>query len=202
MSIRTLILIIVLSVVAGVAVFIAVALKNETQQDAPQSSLPQLTPTPDMAYTTLSLIPNPLTISTPSASVDVSISTKTNKVTAVQLEISYDPKMLANVNIAPGTFFENPIVLLKKVDEKKGRIYFALGISPTQTAKQGTGNVATITFISNLTKGEQTQINVLPETLVTAEGIASSVLKSSQGTTVMFSQKENNAPPLPDTMTP
>ena len=183
MSLRTLLLIIFLSIIAGVAVFVAVSPKNQTQQGGPQSSL--FTPTPAMAYTTLSLLPNPFTLSTPSASVDASIDTKTNKVTAVQLEISYDPKQLTNVDIAPGTFFDNPLVLLKNIDEKKGLITFALAISPAQSAKQGTGNVATITFTSNLAKGTQTEIKVLPETLVTAEGVSSSVLKSSSGTTII-----------------
>ncbi len=181
-------LIIFLSVVAGVAVFIAVSPKNETPQGASQSSgLQQSTPALNVSFTTLSLLPNPLTISSSSASVDVSIDTKTNKVTAVQLEISYDPKQLTNVNIAApksGGFFDNPIVLLKKIDEKKGLISFALAISPSQAAKQGTGNVATITFTSLITPVGQTEIKVLPETLVTAEGVSSSVLKSSTGTTI------------------
>ncbi len=185
MSIRTLILIIVLSVVAGIAVFIAVSPKNETPQGAPQASIPKPTPTPNIAFTVLAIMPNPLTISSPSTSVDVSINTQTNKVTAVQLELSYDPKQLTNVNIVQGTFFDNPIVLLKKIDEKKGIISFALGISPSQTAKMGTGSVATITFTSNLVKGTKTEIKMLPETLVTAEGVAPSVLKSSSGTTIM-----------------
>lgn len=185
MSTKTIILIIVLSVIAGIAVFVAVSPKNETPGNVSQPAVVTLpTPTPVMAYTTLSLLPNPLTISTASASVDVSIDTKTNKVTAVQLEISYDPKKLVNVDIAPATFFDNPIVLVKKIDPKKGLITFALGISPTQTAKIGTGNVATITFTSAISKGGQTEIKVLPETLVTAEGVSSSVLKSSSGTTI------------------
>lgn len=185
MSIKTLSLIIALSVVAGIAVFIAVSPKNEAPPGAPQASIPKPTPTPNIAFTTLSIMPNPLTISTPNASVDVSIDTKTNKVTAVQLEFSYDPKQLTSVNIAQGTFFDNPIVLIKKIDSKKGLITFALGISPTQAAKMGTGNVATITFTSAIPKGGQTEIKVLPETLVTAEGIAPSVLKSSSGTTII-----------------
>jgi len=188
MSIRTLLLIIVLSVVAGVAVFMAVSPKNETPQGASQSfELQQPTKAPNVSFTTLSLLPNPLTILTSSASVDVSIDTQTNKVTAVQLEISYDPKMLTNVAIAPGTFFDNPIVLLKKIDQQKGIITFALAISPSQTAKMGTGSVATITFTSNLVTGTKTEIKILPETLVTAEGVSSSVLKSSSGTTIMSS---------------
>lgn len=185
MSTKTIILIIVLSIIAGVAVFIAVSPKNETPKGAPQTSMSELTPTPNVSFTTLSLLPNPLTISTPSASVDVSIDTQTNKVTAVQLEISYDPKALTNVDIAPASFFDNSLVLVKKIDKEKGRITFALAISPTQTAKMGTGNVATITFTSNLVKGTQTEIKVLPETLVTAEGIVPSVLKSSSGTTIV-----------------
>ena|ERR1035437_2090897 len=60
--------------------------------------------------------------------VDVAIDSGQDNVTAVQLELSYNPKALTNVDIAPGTFFNNPNILLKKIDPVNGRITYALGV--------------------------------------------------------------------------
>ncbi len=64
-------------------------------------------------------------ISTASAEaflMDTTILTGKNKVSAVQLELSYDPEALVNVDIEPGDFFTNPVVLLEDIDTEQGRI--------------------------------------------------------------------------------
>jgi hypothetical protein len=121
-------------------------------------------------------------------STDVLISSGSNKTTAVQLEISYDPKVLTNVNIVPGSFFTTPVVLLKKIDTVNGRISYALGISPSQKPTSGNGTVATITFSPvATTTATQTPINFEPKTAATAVGYAPSVLKQAAGVIVTFS---------------
>jgi hypothetical protein len=127
------------------------------------------------------------TTATPSGyKTDVLISTGENKVTAVQLEIKYDPKVLTNVDVKAGTFFATPIILLKKIDTVSGRITYVLGISLGNKAAVGIGTVATITFapLSNQTT-VKTPINFEPKTAVTAVGYAQSVLLKSTG--VLFS---------------
>lgn len=176
MSNRTIILIILLSVVTGVLVYLAVTPKQPTTEEPITVAAP--TPTP-VAQTMLAFMPNPLTIASPSGSVDVQIDTGTNNVTAVQLEVEYDPKVVTNVTLKPGSFFQNPVELLSNIDTKNGKISYAIGILPSDNPQKGQGTVATLSFRTNLGVGQATQIKFLPKTLVTASGITSSVLKSS-----------------------
>jgi len=139
---------------------------------------------------TLSLAPNPVVIS-PSqiaapSSVAIVLDSGGQKATAVQVELSYDPKVLTNVDVKAGPFFDNPVELIKKIDTTNGRISYAVGISPAGVEKQGTGTVATITFTANTQIAKVTQIQFQPKTLVTAAGIQTSILKSSTGTSILF----------------
>lgn len=135
--------------------------------------------------TTLAFAPSPYTISSSSGSLNIIITAEEDMVTAAQLEITYDPKVLSNVAILPGTFFVNPLQLIKNVDRTKGKIVYAVGVSPTAAAQKGAGIVATITFTANLATGEKTDISFSPKTLVTAEGVRTSILKEVLGTTII-----------------
>lgn len=147
------------------------------------------------AHTILRLTPPVNTPSLPNAySTDIIIVSNGDKVTAAQLELSYDPKVLTNVQIKPGTFIKNPVVLLKKVDETNGRISLAIGIPLGQAAPTGEGTIATITFNEVSTSTGSTILNFLPKTAVTAQGVAPSVLKSSTGSLFFVNQ---NQPPTP-----
>lgn len=132
------------------------------------------------AHTTLK-IGDPIQASTTSAaySSDVDIETGENKITAVQIELSYDPEALTNVDIKPGVFVPNALVLLKKIDPVEGRITLALALPLGQKGIQGQGNVAVITFTQK--ENSTSAVNFLPKTQVTAEGISQSVLKSTTG---------------------
>lgn len=116
---------------------------------------------------------------TPTFSLPLVINTGTNAVTAVQVELAYDPKVLVKVAVNPGSFFNNPIVLLNDVDETTGKISYALGISPQDNGIKGEGIVATISFQAKAASPQSTSITFLPKTLVTAEGVSQSVLKST-----------------------
>ncbi len=150
---------------------------------------------PSYARTTLRLTPPKNTPSLPNTySTDVTIATNGDKVTAAQLELSYDPKVLTSVDIKPGTFIKNPVVLLKKVDQTNGRISLAIGIPLGQNGLTGTGTIATITFNEVSTATGSTILDFLPKTAVTAEGIAQSVLKSSTGSLFFVNQIESPTP--------
>lgn len=184
MSRRTIILIIVL--VAATGVLLAIALTPQ-QQYRP---VPQIRPIqkPNYIQTTLELSNNPNVVTSsasalPSYSIDVLMKTYNNKVTAVQLELSYDPNVLTNVDVKPGSFLKNPIVLIKKIDMQSGRISYALGIPPGGNTTTGNGTVAVVTFMSKGLPGQTTTINILPQSLVTAQGVDKSVLKSGLGKT-------------------
>ncbi|MCL4354736.1 cohesin domain-containing protein [Patescibacteria group bacterium] len=102
----------------------------------------------------------------------------TNKVSAVQLELVYDPKAISAVDVVVGDYFKNPTVLLKKIDEKTGRITYAFGLGLGQDTVTGAGTVAKIRFSPN-PGFRTTQINFLPKTQVSAIDQRKSVLKSS-----------------------
>lgn len=182
MSKRTLALIIVLLFITGILIAVALYPQKQSTQTIYNS---KPTPTP-LAQSVLSITPNPLVISSQSAVAQVAIDSGNNKVTAVQLEISFDPKKITKITLNPGDALENAVVLLNNVDMKEGRISYAIGISPTGVAKVAKGIVATMALQTILAPNEQTIINFLPKSLVAAEGVASSVLKSSVGTIIMF----------------
>jgi hypothetical protein len=120
------------------------------------------------------------TTTTLNYSLPVNISTGKNKVSAVQLEMQYDPLLLTNVKITADTFFTKPVVLIDQIDTKTGRISYAFGIGPTDQGITGNSKVATLTFSTKADIPEKTAIIFLPKTLVTAEGVAESVLKETK----------------------
>jgi len=174
-----LILLLVLVTVGLLAIALLPALKS------PVVTKPAI-PTLAYAQTTLSFS-TPTKLATNSYSVNVLISSGNNKTTAVQLEISYNPKVLTNVDIKTGPFFTTPVVLLKKIDAVNGRISYALGINPTQKPTNGNGVVATITFSTVVgTTATQTPINFDLKTAATAVGYAQSVIKQTTGVLFQF----------------
>lgn len=197
MSKQTLTLIIVLGLIT------AALLYGATQPTNKPSNNQIATPTQvQTAQSTLALTPSSLILSSPSGSLDVVLDTYTNNVTAVQIELLYDPKSLSNVDIEVGPFLTNGITLLKNIDEANGRVSFALGITPTASAVKGKGIVATITFQSLLLPNAKTEIMFLPKTLVTAEGVTTSVLKSSSGATIMMTTTTSTSPSPAQSVSP
>ncbi|MBA3723447.1 MAG: hypothetical protein H0W89_00945 [Candidatus Levybacteria bacterium] len=186
-------------VVVTVILFV-VALRAGQQQNAP--STPQPTgvaqqPEPTIpAFTVLALSPNPVTVAPgQQGTAQVTIDTSENDVTAVQLELGYDPNVLTNVKVLPGTLIANPAVLIDKNDPAAGRYTYAFGITPNGTPVKGTGVVATVTFtVKAGTAGQQSQLGLLPTTLVTARGVAESVMKSGTGTIITVSGTGATAP--------
>jgi hypothetical protein len=154
-------------------------------QTAPPAAMQQVSPTAP-AHTVLSLSPNPVSVAPgQTGTVSVDINTEDNQVTAVQLELQYDPMTVSNVKVVAGPLFSNPVVLINKNDTEKGRVTYAFGIAPNNKTVNGTGAVATITFTAKGAAGKNSELTLLPTSLVTARGVASSVLKSSTGTTIM-----------------
>lgn len=180
-------------VIVTIVLFI-IAIRAGQQQQAPavpNSSTMSQQPTPMVpAHTVLQLGPNPLTVAPgQQGSVNVTIDTSDNNVTAVQLELGYDPNLVSNVKVTSGPLFANPVVLIDKNNPTTGRYTYAFGITPSAQPVKGTGVVATVTFtVSPNAAGKDTQIGLLPNSLVTARGVAQSVLKSETGTTLSISR--------------
>ena len=178
---KTLALIIVLGLIALGLIALALFNKNTFQQA--QNIQPViLTPTlSDPVQTILTISSTPIRLSTPSAfSSDILINTGQDHVNKVQLEISYDPKILTKVDITPGAFFTDPQVLIKTIDSENGRISFALGVQNGEVGLLGQGLLAKLTF-STLQKNATAtaSITLLPKSQVSADGVSESVLKST-----------------------
>jgi hypothetical protein len=174
---KTLVLIIVLAVLTLVLLVLALRV------NLPQGNQTTKAPTAvSHAYSVLS-IAQPIA-SGSAYTANINISTSSNKVTAAQLELKYDPKLIEVSDIAAGTFFNDPVIILKKVDDLTGRITFALGIGPGQKPVNGQGTVAVVTFTPLAQQQEQTKIDILPISLVTADGEDKTVLKSYTGLTI------------------
>ena len=188
-------------VIVTIVLFVIAFNANQQQQGRQQQSIPstapiaQQSPVPTVpAHSVLSLSPSSLSVAPgQQGKVDVLIDTSDNDVTAVQLELTYDPALVSNVQLTPGAMFENPVVLINSNDLQKGKVTYALGITPNKPTLKGTGSVASVTFTAKGQSGSQTKFDLLPTTLVTARGVASSVLKSSSGTVIMITQQSGSA---------
>lgn len=174
---RTILLIIIL--IASVAGLLSLSLNMRTA--------------PSPVSTPVSVAQTTLTISTPTASTsgvltsDILINTNGNKVSAVQIELSYDPNVLGNVDIASGPFFKTPVELFKKIDTVNGRVSFASGGALGKEGLSGRGVVAKLSFTKFQSLGT-TSISFLPKSLVSTEGVTQSVLKSATGLTLDLSK--------------
>lgn len=186
MSRKTLALIVGLVLVTIILFIIALRTGHDTGSMQKDTTM-QATPTP-VAASTLTLSPNPIAVvSGKQGEIQVMLDSSYNKVTSVQLELSYDPLTISNIKATPGSLFPNSIILIDNNDSKTGHYTYAFGVSPSQKAVNGKGTAATITFTARGGIGKQSQILILPESIVTAEGINDvSVLKSATGTTVVI----------------
>ena len=182
---KTLALIVGLVLVTVILFIIALRTGQDTGSMQKQTAV-EATPTPSVA-SVLMLSPNPVAVvSGKQGTVNAILDSSYNKVTAVQLELKYNPLMISNVKVATGPLFPNSVLLVDNNDVKTGLYTFAFGISPSQKPIMGTGSVATITFTARGVIGQQAQITLEPTSIVTAQGVTTSVLKSATGTTVVI----------------
>lgn len=167
---KTAFLIIFLGFIASILYYIALL---------PQKPLTQTNnATVDKAVTTLS-IENTKKEKNGKYFSEVLINTNGNKVTSVQLELLLDSKLLKDFQIKEGNFFESPVELIKKIDEKEGRITFALGAQSESEGMSGKAIVATIYYSPVSNKEIITAINFLPKTEVSAQGFSASALSGT-----------------------
>lgn len=193
MSRKTLALLVSLLTITVVLLGLALNTSNKKMlQQNPQNTTVE-SPTPVVPVeSVLMMDPNPAFATTGVNTVNVNITTGSNEVSAVQLEVKYDPKVLTNVSIVPGTFFDTPQVLpLGVVDAKNGRVSTAIVPASAQGTKVGSGTVAVIKYSVLPGATGTTLLEFMPKTLVTAKGVEPSVLKAKTGTTIQFGTAAN-----------
>jgi len=194
MSKKTLALIAGLTVLTLVLVVLALNTNPNTAPVTQQTETRVTTtekPTPTVpAYTVVNLSPDPVPLRGGVATVEVGIDTGANQVTGVQFEVTYDPAVLNFGTIRQGTFFDNTLILINQADRTNGRVTYAIGLTPagSQNPKSGTGTVATLTFTRKSTApATGTTPLGLENVMVSAKGLAPSVLKEATGTVVSLS---------------
>jgi len=198
----TLLLLLVLAGFSGFFLYIAFSPKTKSVPTTQHIVAP--TPTP-VAHVLLSL--QPTQVGTQGAqlathSYDVFIDSSDNTVNDVQLELSYDPSVLTNVAVVPGSFFTNPSQLVKDIDTTSGRISYALGIQPKDNGIKGTGIVAQVVFQFQPTATvSSTMLRFLPKTKVGGQGANESVLRAATDVTIDVPGKTTPTPTITGTKT-
>jgi hypothetical protein len=124
-------------------------------------------------------------------SIDITIGSDGNYPTEIQLEMSYDPTALTNVQVTPGDFLPNAKILLNNIDTATGRISFAVILPPKQKPINRSGVIATISFIPNTMKTES-QILFLPKTTVYSFK-QPAILKQAEGANIIVAIPTNIA---------
>ncbi|MDO8452838.1 MAG: cohesin domain-containing protein, partial [bacterium] len=102
----------------------------------------------------------------------IKIDSDRDKVAAIKLHLSFDPKAIKVDSINPGSFFTKTSILQKVVDNKTGNIEFVFG---SMEPKAGMGDVAVIKY-SELKESSELP-KILQETEVSAIGKTYNVLK-------------------------
>lgn len=200
----TIVLIVILGGIAGFLFYLALSPKN-LKQTQNVASVP--TPTP-YAQSTLTLekaldATGTAQLTKKPQIYNVVLTTNANAVNAVQLELGFDPQVINVSDITAGPFVSNPVQLTKDINNKTGRISYAIGVGPNDKPVQGQGVVATITFtFTPAPTVSSTTISFLPKTLIAASGVNPSVLKSTTDITIPVSIQTTPVAGTTGTLTP
>jgi len=116
--------------------------------------------------------------------LDVVLDSGAKPVSAAQLDISFDPNVLTNMQVTNGDFFDNPVVLMNKVTG--GNIFYAAAIPAIGKDKAGQGVVAVLSYTPNAVAGNQTSLKFLSRTKITTTDLNNSILKQAQGITLSY----------------
>lgn len=124
--------------------------------------------------TTLSLTPENILVKKGAETyIAIIVNTNEDLVSAVEIMLSYDPKIIEVVDITEGSFFDNPNVLEKTINQIKGSVTYTIG---GLKAKQGEEAIVKLKM-KGLKKGKST-LN-LEGSQVAAVQKNSSVLKET-----------------------
>lgn len=132
---------------------------------------------------TLSFNPPLLTMkaASSSATTEIVLDGTTHPVTGVQIELSYDPKIITNLQIASSSssLWSTPDVnvLVKDVDPTLGRATYIAGINPSANPISGVGSVISLSFRVNYALLQNgTEIKILDRSVVTQQDSKESIL--------------------------
>lgn len=141
---------------------------------------------------TLSLPSTIPTTTTIDSTAPLTINTGGSKVTAVQIELTYDPNSLSNPTITPGTILPVELVKPKIAGDK---IIVTLAVKPDSGGYSGEGVLANLKFRSK--NSASSSISFTQNTLVAALGSSGNVLKAATGGTAQIAITPHTPSPSP-----
>jgi hypothetical protein len=148
-----------------------------------------ITPTGAPQTAILSLLPSPAPVDGSGlATVEIQIDPGGAQVTAVQVEITYNPALI-NIeqgSVQNGPFFSNPSNLFTIIDNANGKMFYTWNLaSPTDTAPSSPGIVATFRVRQVGTGSANTPLTFQSQTFATSRGGAGSdILQSKVDTSI------------------
>lgn len=177
---KKLVLVIILFIISiGIYIFLNVFYLNDSKIPAQSSKKIISSPINDVSFY---FLPEFLTlISGQSGSLNIVIKQTSSQISSkiIQLELSFEPGTIYNLNIYPGNYLLNPEVLYEKIDMKNGRISYALqGIN-----QRGKDIIASISFtVSSYGVQKDTKIEFQPKTLIKDENGNTKLSQTSNAT--------------------
>lgn len=120
--------------------------------------------------------------------VEVVLNTVTTTPSIAQLELGYDPNALTLYQVLPGSYFNQPKVLLNSTIPRTGRMSYAVSCSDKKTCVNTNSDavLAIITFTINpYAQKKATEVKILPKTLL-RDGNDQEILLQTQGTNVFL----------------
>lgn len=115
------------------------------------------------------------------ATVDVTIDTEAELALA-QLEIGYDPLVITILAVDPGDFFIKPQETLKTINPNNGRISYVITCSVAageSCIASQEKKLATITYTTAQPLTQQTELSIMPKTLVRVENDNQEVIRGN-----------------------
>lgn len=121
---------------------------------------------------------------------DIDVDTQGEMPNLVQIELAYDPAAINEVTLVPGDLFENPDVILNNIDEKTGRISFAISVAENTKPERNSGIAAKLIFrVNKPVFTDKTVISFLPKSVVYS-GDKIIPLMDNQGLSISINSKE------------
>jgi hypothetical protein len=178
-------------IVLVVAILITACIILVQTNKTPEKSItsqPHASPTPGVISDTvisMQAASQELVANQPSK-INILVDAGTNEFSGAQFTLTYDPKVLENVKVTPGTYLQSPSELWNVVDPVKGTIAYTLAMSPGSNPSTGKGVLAVISYsVVPGTTASETTIGVDQSNAGVSDWrIKSSVLKSISGTTI------------------
>ncbi len=164
-------LILVLFVLLALTVATAYLTRDTTQTDSRHNnSSDKMQDMPIKPKAVLNFNPESLTLAygqTTTASLQIVY--QGNKPDFAQFELGYNPEVISEISVFPGSFFESPAILLDSIDELNGRVSYAIKSINNQGATENSSVLININFRITGRNADSTTIYFLPKTKMSTE---------------------------------